>query len=136
MLSSKTQFTVRFNEVDSLGIVWHGHYVTYFELGREAFGRELGITYLDVKKNGVVIPIVHYECDYKQSLKYGETAEIETRFINNPAAKLIFEYTITHKQKGIIATGKTVQVFTDLEGELQLNPPPFFEEWKKKHGLM
>ncbi|WP_128331032.1 thioesterase family protein [Apibacter sp. HY039] len=135
MLKDITNFTIRFNEVDSLGIVWHGHYVTYFEIGRESFGKKYGITYMDVKKNGVIIPVVHCQCDYKQSLKYGDTVNIETRFVNTSAAKIIFEYIISHPDRGLIATGKTIQVFTDLQGELQLNNPIFFENWKKNYNL-
>ena len=47
-LTVSQQIRVRFNETDPLGIVWHGYYITYFEDGREAFGRQHGISYLDV----------------------------------------------------------------------------------------
>jgi acyl-CoA thioester hydrolase len=49
---------VRFNETDPLGIVWHGYYITYFEDGREAFGRHHGISYLDILETGYTTPIV------------------------------------------------------------------------------
>ena len=46
---------VRFSETDNLGVVWHGNYVKYFEDGREAFGREHNISYLDQKKIGLLL---------------------------------------------------------------------------------
>ena len=46
----RTEILVRFNEADPLGIVWHGHYIRYFEDGREAFGNQYGIGYLDFYK--------------------------------------------------------------------------------------
>ena len=64
----KTEILVRFNEADPLGIVWHGHYIRYFEDGREDFGNRYGIGYLDFYKNGFVIPIVNVECSFKKSL--------------------------------------------------------------------
>ena len=48
MFTNKTEVPIRFSEVDSLRVVWHGHYIKFFEDGREAFGREHGLTYLDV----------------------------------------------------------------------------------------
>ena len=53
-LTATTTTKVRFNETDSLGITWHGHYVTYFEDGREAFGTAFGLHYLDIFNNGFV----------------------------------------------------------------------------------
>ena len=125
---------VRFNEADPLGIVWHGHYVRYFEDGREAFGKKHGISYLDFYRNGFAVPIVSIQCDYKRPLKYGATVLVESTFINTPAAKLLFEYKIfdsSHKE--VVATGSSVQVFVDVKNfGLQLTLPLFFEEWKKK----
>ena len=48
MLSSKIEIPIRFSEVDSLRVVWHGHYVKFFEDGRETFGKEFGLGYLDI----------------------------------------------------------------------------------------
>ena len=57
-LINKKEVIVRFSEVDSLHIVWHGHYLKYFEDGREAFGNEFGLGYLDLYSNGLLIPVV------------------------------------------------------------------------------
>ena len=43
---------IRFNEVDSMGVVWHGHYATYFEDAREEFGRKYGLEYLMMYEKG------------------------------------------------------------------------------------
>jgi len=127
---------VRFNETDPLGIVWHGYYITYFEDGREAFGREHGISYLDVQKSGFTTPIVKSQCEHKLSLRYGDVARIETTFVDTPAAKMIFRYKIFDQQNNVVCTGETVQVFLDGNGNLSLNLPPFFENWKRKVGLL
>ena len=55
---NRTEVLVRFNEADPLGIVWHGHYIRYFEDGRESFGKTHGLGYLDVYKLGYVTPVV------------------------------------------------------------------------------
>ena len=136
-LVNKKEISVRFSEVDSLQIVWHGNYIKYFEDGREAFGKEFGLGYLDVYKNGLLIPVVKVECEYKYPVKYGEKIIIETEFINCDEAKIQFQYTIFRKSDNkLVATGKSTQVFLDSHYELYLTLPPFYENWKRKMGLI
>ncbi len=133
-LSDRTEILVRFNEADPLGIVWHGHYIRYFEDGREAFGNKYGIGYLDFYREGLIVPIVNVQCDYKRSLKYGERVIVETKFIPCEAAKLKFTYRLFNtKTSQLVATGSSMQVFLDRETSvLQLTNPPFFEAWKRR----
>lgn len=135
ILQTETEVLVRFNEADPLGIVWHGHYIRYFEDGREDFGKRYGIGYLDFYENGFVIPIVNVDCSFKKSLRYGDTVIVETEFIPCDAAKIKFSYRLFNKNtKELVATGNSVQVFLDrLHSVLQLQNPVFFEEWKRKY---
>lgn len=136
-LVNRKEISVRFSEVDSLQIVWHGNYIKYFEDGREAFGNEFGLGYLDVYKNGLLIPVVKIECEYKYPVKYGEKIIVETEFINCDEAKIQFHYTIFRKSDNkLVATGKSTQVFLDSNYELYLTLPPFYENWKRKMGLV
>ena len=137
-LICRTEIQVRFNEADPLGIVWHGHYIRYFEDGREAFGNMHGLDYLKVYKLGFIIPVVSVQCDFKRSLRYGDKVIVETTFIPCEAAKLKFNFRLFNAATGeLVATGSSVQVFLDKKDSvLQLSNPPFFEEWKVKHGLM
>jgi acyl-CoA thioester hydrolase len=137
-LTERANILVRFNEADPLGIVWHGHYVRYFEDGREAFGEKYGLRYLDIYKYGYTVPVVKVACDYKRSLRYGDRAIIETRYIDTVAAKIKFEYTLYNAASGeVVAKGTSMQVFLDKEtSTLQLTIPPFFETWKKQWGVI
>jgi acyl-CoA thioester hydrolase len=135
-LTVSQEIRVRFNETDPLGIVWHGYYITYFEDGREAFGRHHGISYLDIADSGYTTPIVKSTCEHKLSLRYGDVFRIETTIVDTPAAKMIYRFTIFDSKNEIACTGETVQVFLDKEGELMLTNPPFYEEWKRKVGLI
>ncbi|MFA7686262.1 MAG: thioesterase family protein [Moheibacter sp.] len=137
MLSHISKFRVRFNETDPLGIVWHGHYVTYLEDGREAFGENFGISYKDIQNAGLFAPVVKCTVDYKLPLRHGDWATVETNYIDEVASKLHFTYKIFNSEDKLAATGETIQVFTDQKsGELFLSNPPFLEEWKKKHNLL
>ncbi|MBN2238007.1 MAG: acyl-CoA thioesterase [Bacteroidales bacterium] len=131
------EVAVRFNEVDSLRIVWHGHYVKYLEEAREAFGNDYAIGYCDVENAGYATPIVKVDIDYKRQLRYGDIAVVEATYVDSPAAKLIFDYVISRKSNNeIIATARTIQVFLFLNTrELSLNTPDFMLDWKTKNGF-
>ena len=137
-LTDRTEIRVRFNEADPLGIVWHGHYIRYFEDGREAFGNTHGLGYLEVYKLGFVIPVVSVQCDFKRSLRYGDRVIVETKYIPTEAAKMKFTYCLFNAATGqLVATGSSVQVFLSKDDSvLQLANPPFFEDWKKQHDLV
>jgi acyl-CoA thioester hydrolase len=136
-LQSTHKIRVRFNETDPLGIVWHGYYIHYFEEGREAFGRQFGISYLDIKAHGYVCPIVKTTLEHKLPLKYGDTATVKTIFIPSEAAKMIFRYHIYNEENDLVCHGETIQVFTEADsGELALIGPDFYNRWKEENRIV
>lgn len=131
------EILIRFSEVDSMRIVWHGNYLKYFEDGRESFGVRYNLGYLDVYKHDVMIPIVKVSCDFKRPLSIGDTAVVETRYVPSEAAKIVFNYTIYRKSDmEVMATGNTVQVFLTPQGDLLLTSPEFYTGWKKRWNLL
>ncbi len=136
-LTITNQITVRFNEVDSMGIVWHGNYIQYLEDSREKFGHIHHIDYLSIAANGFHVPVVDLNIKYRKSLKYGDEANVICTYLDTQAAKIIFQYEIYNiADQQLCATAETTQVFINLKGELQLTFPPFFLSWKEKSGLL
>ena len=125
---------IRFEEVDPLGIVWHGRYPGYFEDGREALGNHYNIGYMDMSRNNVAAPIKQIHVDYIKPLSFGDTAHIETLLHYNEAARLNYEFIIRNGNEEITTTGYTVQLFVDAQQELMMGPPDFYAEllecWK------
>ena len=136
-LTNRLEQDIRFSDVDSLGIVWHGHYIQYFEDGREAFGKEYGLRYLDFYNHGYLVPIVNIQCDYKQVLRYGDRIVIETTFTPCEPAKINFTYRLLNAMTGeLVVTGSTTQVFLSKDKfMLQLTNPDFFTDWKATQHL-
>ncbi len=136
-LSVEKEIAIRFSEVDSMGIVWHGHYVKFLEDGREAFGLKHGLTYMDAYRNGFMTPVVKLEINYKSPVGYEDGIIVRTRFVNTEAAKIIFEYEIINKRTGqVSATARSVQAFIDAENRnLLLYAPAYYSNWKKRTGL-
>ncbi len=130
-LFDEKEISVRFSEVDSMAIVWHGSYVKYLEDGRESFGARYGLGYMDVYAHGYMTPLVKMDINYKKPLIYGDIAVVKTIFIESPAAKIIFRYEIRRKSDNeMIATAETIQIFMNNKRELELLSPDFFSEWK------
>ncbi len=136
ILQHTQQFKVKFYETDALGIVWHGNYVAYFEDGREAFGRHYGISFKEIQEQGYATPIVKVSSEHKKPLRYADDAYIITTYVDCAAAKILFEFEIYNHKNELVCTGETTQVFTDIEGNLNLTNPAFWVEWKKKVGLL
>jgi len=136
-LKTEIEFDVRFSETDAMGVVWHGNYLKFFEDGREAFGKQFEIEYLDIYNRGFFTPIVKSEINHKSSINYGERAKIITTLIPTKAAKIIFKYEIINLSTGkLSAVGQTIQIFLSVKTrELELGTPSFYEEWEKKMGV-
>lgn len=134
MLSVTKRFDIRFSEVDSMGVVWHGHYAIYFEDAREEFGRKYDLGYLMMYDKGFFEPLVELTFKYKQPLIYGMKPEITLVYRPTEAAKIVFDYEIHDAEtKEIYATGHSVQVFMDrYTHQLVLTNPEFYAEWKKR----
>jgi acyl-CoA thioester hydrolase len=138
ILTDTVEVPVRFSEVDSLGIVWHGHYLRYFEDGREAFGKRYGLSYLDYYAEGYLVPIVSVQCDYKQVVRYGDRILVETTYTPCESAKINFAYRLVNAEtRELVVTGSTTQVFLSKNKlTLQLTNPDFFTNWKAAQGLI
>ena len=135
-LETTTAALIRFGDLDPMGIVWHGNYIKFLELGREAFGREHGIDSVEMYGIGYFTPIVRVNVEHKAMIGYGETVLIRTWLQPSPAAKLIFHYELRRKSDGAIAaTAETVQVFLDRDKKLMLDVPKFFRLWKERHQM-
>lgn len=127
VLRHVTELEVRFHEVDSYQIVWHGHYVSYLEVGREAFGAKYEIGYQHLLDRGVRAPIVHVDIDYRRSLKYGDKVRIMTEYVEKPQAKICFRYTLTSLDgRTVYCRGNTEQVLQEADSGRTL---PSFPDW-------
>ena len=135
-LKAIAQTKVRFDEVDSMSIVWHGSYVKYFEDARVAFGEKYGLGYLDIYSHGYYAPLVKMDFKFLNPLIFGDSMIIEAEYIPCEGAKIMFKYTVTRASDGeIIATGSTTQVFLDLQYKLSLYSPDFYSEWKVRNNV-
>lgn len=136
-LKASKQFEVRFSEVDSMKVVWHGSYPLYFEDAREYFGKQYGLGYEEFIRNYVFAPLVELSLKYKKPLLYGQKARVDIVYQPTESAKIVFEYEIHDAEDdSLIAEGRSVQVFMDMDYQLVLENPPFYQDWKEKWKVL
>lgn len=136
-LKASHKFDIRFSEVDSMNIVWHGSYTLYFEDAREAFGKKYGLGYMTIFSNGYFAPLVELSFKYKKPLVYQMMPTIVIKYVPTEAAKIVFDYEIIDENDGsIVATGRSVQVFLDKNHQLVWENPEFYKKWKEKWKVL
>ena len=136
-LTAVHPFEIRFSEVDSMNIVWHGSYILYFEDAREAFGAKYGLEYMTIFGNGYYAPLVEMDFKFKSPLRYESHPEIIITYHPTESAKIVFDYEIRDRDTGTVcATGRSVQVFMDRNYELVWESPEFYRNWQKKWEVL
>ncbi|MCD8094157.1 MAG: acyl-CoA thioesterase [Bacteroides sp.] len=133
-LEDVCRIQVKFSEIDSMQRVWHGSYITYFEDGRESFGRHYpGIGYADMQRAGIYAPIYDLHVKYHAPLLINDVAIVHTRYIYKPGARLDYSYEVYRESDNrLCAAGSTTQLFIGPQGELMLDSPDYYKAWQDK----
>jgi acyl-CoA thioester hydrolase len=134
-LSARVLRKVRFQEVDSAGMVWHGRYAGYFEEARDALGELYGIGYLDFYRNGVFVPVRMFHVDFYRPLRLQEEVVVEASLHYSEAARINHSFVILDREENVATTGYTVQMMLDADRNLCVFPPPFYEDFLRRWRL-
>ncbi|MFT7051765.1 MAG: acyl-CoA thioester hydrolase [Psychroserpens sp.] len=113
--TTEIEFRVRYNETDQMGVVYHGNYAQYFEMGRTDWLREMGFSYRAMEDGGVMLPVISLRLNYKKSARYDDLIKVKTRLVKLPTAKIEFDYEIVNENNEILTTGNSVLVFIDIK---------------------
>ncbi len=109
MYSSETKIRVRYAETDQMGVVYHGNYFAYFEAGRGEFIRDLGFSYADMERQGMILPIVDVHCKFIRPARYDDLITIRTTLKELPVHhKIEFFSDVLNEQGELLASGKVV----------------------------
>lgn len=131
-LRCRVERIVRFEEVDPLGIVWHGRYPSYFEDGRVLLGEQYGIGYMDFYRQGIVAPIKQMHADYHRPLRFGDPFTIEAILHWTDATRLNHEFVLRNAAGEVTTTGYSVQLLMDEQGDVLMLPPAFYEQFRQR----
>ncbi|HEY5689609.1 MAG TPA: thioesterase family protein [Yeosuana sp.] len=119
------QIRVRYGETDQMGVVYHGNYALYLEMGRIEWLRKLGISYKKMEENGIMLPVVSMSLNFKKSACYDDLINVKTQLKNRPTAKIEFDYEITGEDGQIIALANVVLAFIDMKTNRPVRAPQY-----------
>jgi acyl-CoA thioester hydrolase len=127
----KTRLKVRFCEVDPYEVAWHGHYISWFEVGRNDLAFRFGLDPMQLREVGLMAPVVDLSCKFKLPARYDQEVTIQTTMQRSETAKLIFYYTVMRDTE-ILAEGSTTHVLTDLKGTMLYKVPSAVQQRLEK----
>ncbi len=122
MIQSRAQVTVRYAETDMMGIVYHGSYLPWFEIGRTTLLKEIGLPYRDLEAAGFRLPVLEVSARYLKPAVYDDTLTIVTTLPEKPVLRIHLRYEVWRGEE-LLATGETTHAFIDREGK-PVRPPP------------
>ena len=105
----------RYAETDQMGVVYYGNYPQYLELGRVEWLRAIGLTYKEMEAEGIMMPVVSLQIQYKKPALYDELITIRTKLKDLPSTKIEFDYEILNEKGELLSTANTILVFVDTK---------------------
>ena len=128
MISFETKIRVEYHHTDQMGIVHHSNYVKFFEVARTEWLRAMGITYAEMERRGVMMPIVDVAVKYRNPALYDELISV-TGFVDEaPMARMTFRYEVRGEDGREIATGSTTLGFIDSQTRRPQRAPQWLLE--------
>lgn len=112
MFTAETTIRVRYAETDQMGVVYHSHYFQYFEVARAECIRNLGFTYAEMEKAGIIMPVVEVNCRYLRPALYDDLLTVKTTLKHLPDNhKIVFDQEVYNEKNELLATGSVLLFF-------------------------
>lgn len=128
MRSHEISFRVRYGETDQMGVVYHGNYPQYMEMGRVEWLRALGISYKWMEENGCMLPVISLTLQYKKPAVYDQLITVRTTLRNIPTVRISFDYEIADENGEILVLGATDLAFVDTRTKRPMRCPDYLLE--------
>lgn len=109
-----------------MGVVYHGHFLNYFEVARTEMIRSYGITYKDMEDDGIMLPVIDAELSFKNPVQYDEPVHIKVLIYDKPGIRLITYYKVISQHPKRMCAGKVTLCFMSAESRRPIRAPQFF----------
>ena len=132
-----TEITVRYAETDCMGVVHHSVYPIWFEIARTDYIKAAGMSYADMERAGVMLPVTGITCRYRLPAKYDDRLAVTARITRLTPARIEFSYTVTRRgENAVLAEGTSSHGFVDSQSFRPLNfkkeMPELFEKMRRQ----
>lgn len=125
MITNSTSLRVRYGETDQMGVVYHGNYAQFFEIGRIEWLRSLGISYKKMEENNTMLPVVSLQCNFKKSAEFDDEITIKTTLKKTPTVKIEFDYEIHNQLGELLCIGNTILAFVTMDTKRPMRCPDY-----------
>jgi acyl-CoA thioester hydrolase len=122
-ITGKTQYRITYADTDQMGVVYYGNYGRFFEIGRTEMIRGMGLPYVELEKEGIMMPVYSVESKYRNVLKYDELITIETTVKDLPTARIEFYHRIYNQAGELAHEAKVILVFMDIKTSKVVRAP-------------
>ncbi|RST73013.1 acyl-CoA thioesterase [Siminovitchia acidinfaciens] len=133
MIISEKTIEVRYAETDQMGIVHHSNYIVWMELGRTQLIKDLGFSYAEMEKDGILAPVLDVKVSYKKPVTYGDIAVIKTWIDSYDGFKVIYGYDIVDEKGELAVTGFTSHVCVKKESFRPIRLKKMFPDWHEAY---
>ncbi|MDC3415026.1 acyl-CoA thioesterase [Terrihalobacillus insolitus] len=133
MKKVRTSIKVRYQETDQMGVVYHANYLVWFEIGRTALIESLGFQYHEMEKQGVVSPVVDASLSFKQPIRYGQDAVVETWIEEYDGLRVTYAYRIKDTADQVAVTGFTKHVVVKKDSFKPVSIRRSFPDWHQAY---
>lgn len=130
MIRSESQVAVRYAETDMMGVVYHGSYLPWFEIGRTTLLKEHGLPYRQLEAEGFFLPVLELSVKYVRPALYDDLITIVTTMAEKPSLRIRLNYEV-RRGETLLATGQTVHAFIDRQGRPVRPPAQFASKMEK-----
>jgi len=124
MFTTETQIRIHYALTDQMGVVYHGHYAQFFEIGRVEMIRQLGLSYKDMEATGVIMPVVDFHCRFLRPAKYDDLITVKTTLKELPLHhKIVFHSEIYNEENTLLSAGEVTLYFMETATMKRYNIP-------------
>ena len=124
MITSRAEVVVRYAETDMMGVVYHGSYLPWFEIGRTTLLKLHGLPYRQLEADGYFLPVLEVNVKFLRPARYDDVVTIVTTLSEKPTLRIRLSYEVRRGDE-LLATGQTVHAFIDRAGK-PVRPPLAF----------
>jgi acyl-CoA thioester hydrolase len=129
MFITETKIRIHYALTDQMGVVYHGHYAEFFEIGRVEAFRQIGCLYKDIEAMGVIMPVVEIGSRFLRPAKYDDLITVKTFLKELPENhKVIFYSEIFNEQGELLTTGNVTLYFIESKTMKRCNMPVELKE--------
>lgn len=125
---NRISFRVRYAETDQMGVVYHGNYAQYLEMGRVEWLRQYGISYKSMEEKGIMLPVISLQMNFKKPAVYDDLLTVETILKKTPSVKIEFDFKIFNEANELLAEAEVILAFIDMTTKRPIKCPDYVLE--------